>query len=129
MDQFTHRIVRFGIHHGAVDGSALCRMFTQAVQQKPLPKHLRTDNDSLSRFHQLQANLQVLELTEVKTVLSVSLSHPFAENLMEIIRIALIQPRFYDPMKLLLNRLFVLGFILICKQRKGRIFPDSAVSH
>jgi len=27
MDQFTRRIVGFGVHRGIVDGVALCRMF------------------------------------------------------------------------------------------------------
>jgi putative transposase len=52
MDQCTRRIVGFGIHRGIVDGSALCRMFRQAVQRQPLPKYLSTDNDPLYRFHQ-----------------------------------------------------------------------------
>ena len=32
MDQFTRRIVGFGIHHGVVDGVALCRMFNRTIQ-------------------------------------------------------------------------------------------------
>jgi hypothetical protein len=28
MDQFTRRMIGFGIHAGTVDGIALCRMFT-----------------------------------------------------------------------------------------------------
>ena len=28
MDQFTRRIIGFGIHRGIVDGIALCRMFS-----------------------------------------------------------------------------------------------------
>ena len=31
MDQFTRRIIGFGIHAGTVDGAALCRMFHQAI--------------------------------------------------------------------------------------------------
>jgi hypothetical protein len=32
MDQFTRRIIGFGIHAGTVvDGVALCRMFNQAI--------------------------------------------------------------------------------------------------
>src|SRR5207237_2650009 len=81
MDQFTRRIVGFGIHRGIVDGSALCRMFQQAIRRHPLPKYLSTDNDPLYRFHQWQANLRVLEMIEVKTVPGVPLSHPFVERL------------------------------------------------
>src|SRR6267143_1016522 len=50
MDQFTRRIVGFGVHRGIVDGSALCRMFQQAIRRHSLPKYLSTDNDPLYRF-------------------------------------------------------------------------------
>jgi putative transposase len=86
MDQFTRRIVGFGIHRGIVDGAALCRMFLQAIRRKSLPKYLSTDNDPLFRFHQWQANLRVLEVTEIKTVPGVPLSHPFVERLIGTIR-------------------------------------------
>src|SRR6516165_559637 len=32
MDQYTRRIIGFGIHRGVVDGWALCRMFKQAIR-------------------------------------------------------------------------------------------------
>jgi putative transposase len=86
MDQFTRRIVGFGIHRGIVDGVALCRMLKRAIQRQPLPKYLSTDNDPLYRFHQWEANLRVLEVTEVKTVPFVPLSHPFIERLIGTIR-------------------------------------------
>jgi putative transposase len=76
MDQFTRSIVGFGIHRGIVDGSALCRMLQHAIQRQSLPKCLSTDNDPLYRFHQWQANLRVLEVTEIKTVPYVPTSHP-----------------------------------------------------
>ena len=31
MDQFTRRIIGFGVHVGHVDGITLCRMFNRAV--------------------------------------------------------------------------------------------------
>jgi putative transposase len=31
MDQYTRRIIGFGVYAGAVDGVALCRMFNQAI--------------------------------------------------------------------------------------------------
>ena len=77
MDQFTRRIVGFGIHRGIVDGPTLCRMFQQAIQRQSLPKYLSTDNDPLYRFHQWQANLRILDVLEIKTVPFVPLSHPF----------------------------------------------------
>jgi len=40
MDQFTRRIIGFGIHAGTVDGAALCRMFHQAVRKQSVPKYL-----------------------------------------------------------------------------------------
>ena len=68
MDQYTRRIIGFGVHAGAVDGVALCRMFNRAIRgQYWLPKYLSSDNDPLYRFHQWQANLRILEVTEIKT--------------------------------------------------------------
>src|SRR5262245_44790593 len=68
MDQFTRRIIGFGIHRGTVDGPSLCSMFQRAIQGQALPKYLSTDNDPLYRFHQWQANLRLLEVMEIKTV-------------------------------------------------------------
>jgi putative transposase len=86
MDQYTRRIIGFGIHRGIVDGSALCRMFQRAIQRQSLPKYLSTDNDPLYRFHQWQANLRVLDVIEIKTVPFVPLSHPFVERLIGTLR-------------------------------------------
>jgi putative transposase len=61
MDQFTRRIIGFGVHGGIVDGVALCRMFQRATRGHRLPKYLSSDHDPLYRFHQWQANLRVLE--------------------------------------------------------------------
>jgi hypothetical protein len=81
MDQFTRRIIGFGVHRGAVDGPSLCLMLQRAIQGQALPKYLSTDNDPLYRFQQWQANLRVLEVMEIKTVPYVPLSHPFVERL------------------------------------------------
>jgi len=86
MDQFTRRIVGFGVQCGNIDGPALCRMFRQASRRQPLPKYLSTDNDPLYRFHQWQANLRVLDVKEIKTVPGVPLSHPFVERLIGTLR-------------------------------------------
>ena len=51
-----------------------------------MPKYLSTDNDPLYRFHQRLANLRVLEVTEIKTVPYVPLSHPFVERLIDTLR-------------------------------------------
>ena len=86
MDQFTRRIIGFAVHGGIVDGVALCRMFQRAIRGHSLPKYLSSDHDPLYRFHQWQANLRVLEVTEIKTVPYVPLSHPFVERLIGTVR-------------------------------------------
>jgi transposase InsO family protein len=86
MDQYTRRIIGFGVHYGIVDGRALCRMFNRAIRGHSLPKYLSSDHDPLYRFQQWQANLRVLEVTEIKTVPYVPLSHPFVERLIGTIR-------------------------------------------
>src|SRR5262252_724143 len=86
MDQFTRRIIGFGVHSGMVDGVALCRMFHRAIRGNSLPKYLSSDHDPLYRFHQWEANLRILEVSEIKTVPYVPLSHPFVERLIGTIR-------------------------------------------
>jgi hypothetical protein len=87
MDQYTRGIVGFGVHAGTVDGVALGRMFNHALRwHRWLPRYLSSDNDPLYRFHQWQANLRILEVTEIKTVPYVPLSHPFVERLTGTIR-------------------------------------------
>ena len=43
-------------------------------------------SDPLYRFHQWEANLRILEVTEIKSVPYVPLSHPFVERLIGTIR-------------------------------------------
>jgi putative transposase len=86
MDQFTRRIIGFAVRRGAVDGLALCRMFNRAIRGRTVPKYVSSDHDPLYRFHQWQANLRVLEVTEIKTVPYVPLSHPFVERLIGTVR-------------------------------------------
>ena len=86
MDQFTRRIIGFGIRAGAVDGIALCRMFNHAIAGKGLPSYLSSDNDPLFEFHRWEANLRVLGVDEVKTVPYTPTSHPFVERLIGTIR-------------------------------------------
>jgi putative transposase len=51
MDQYRRRIIGFGVHAGAVDGTALCRMFNHAIaSQLDMPKYLSCDNDPLFLF-------------------------------------------------------------------------------
>ena len=86
MDQFTRRIVGFGVHAGIVDGRAACCMFNHAVRGQSSSKYLSSDNDPLYRFHGWQANLRVRSTTEVKTVLYVPMSHPYIERLIGTLR-------------------------------------------
>jgi putative transposase len=86
MDQFTRRVIGFGVHSGIVDGVALCRMFHRAIRGQRPAKYLSSDHDPLYRFHQWQANLRVLEVTEIKTVPYVPFSHPFVERLIGTVR-------------------------------------------
>ncbi len=46
MDQYSSRIIGFGVHAGKVDGTALCRMFNHAISgQGTMPKYLSSDHD------------------------------------------------------------------------------------
>ena len=49
MDQFTRRIIGFGIQAGDIDGAALCRMFHRAISRMGVPKYLSSDHDPLFR--------------------------------------------------------------------------------
>ena len=51
-----------------------------------MPKYMSSDNDPLYRFHQWQANLRILEVTEIKSIPYVPLSHPFVERLIGTLR-------------------------------------------
>jgi putative transposase len=87
MDQFTRRIIGFASQTGSIDGPAVCRMFSEIISgRNMLPLHLSSDNDPLSQFRQWQANLRILEVTELKTVPYVRLSHPLVKRLIGTIR-------------------------------------------
>jgi transposase InsO family protein len=86
MDQFTRRIVGFGVHRGVVDGVALCRMFNRATAGHTPPTYLSSDHDRLYQFHQWQATLRILDVDAIQTVPYAPLSHPFVERLIGAIR-------------------------------------------
>ena len=86
MDQFSRRIIGFGVHVGDVDGVALCRMFNSAISTMGTPRYLSSDNDPLFEYHRWQANLRILEIDEIKTVPYTPISHPFIERLIGTIR-------------------------------------------
>jgi putative transposase len=86
MDQFTRRIIGFGVQAVAVDGAALCRMFNQAISGQGVPVRLSCDHDPLFEFQRWQANLRILGVETVPTVPHVPWSHPFVERLIRTIR-------------------------------------------
>ena len=86
IDQFTRRIVGFGVHAADVDGIALCHMFNTAISTQGAPHYLSSDNDPSIQFHRWQANLPILEIQEIKTGPYVPLSHPFIERLIGTLR-------------------------------------------
>jgi transposase InsO family protein len=86
MDQFTRRIIGFGVHAGNAEGVALCHMFNKAVSTISIPKYLSSDNDPLFQYHRWQANLRILGVNEIKTVPYTPVSHPFIERLIGTIR-------------------------------------------
>jgi transposase InsO family protein len=86
MDQFSRRIVGFAVHAGALDGPTVCRMFNRIVSGSRAPRYLSSDNDPLFLYHQWRANLRILDVTQVKTVPYVPLSHPFVERLIGTVR-------------------------------------------
>jgi len=86
MDQYTRRIIGFTVHAGVIDGPTVCRMFNSIIGGTNSPRYLSSDNDLLFRFHQWAANLRILEVTEVKTVPYVPLSHPYVERLIGTIQ-------------------------------------------
>ena len=86
IDQFTRRIIGFGVQAVAVDGVALCRMFNQAISGQGSPVRLSFDHDPLFGLQRWQANLRVLDIQAVQTVPLVPWSHPFVERLIGSIR-------------------------------------------
>ncbi len=95
MDQYTRRIIGFGVHAGNVDGPAMCRMFNQATSRQSWPTYLSSDNDPLFQYHRWKANLRVLEIEEIKSLPHVPLSHPFVERLIGSVRRELLDHTFF----------------------------------
>jgi transposase InsO family protein len=85
-DQFTRRIIGFGVHSGDVDGVVLCRMFNTAISTQIAPRYLSSDNDPLFQYHRWRANLRILDVVEIKSIPYTPLSHPFIERLIGTIR-------------------------------------------
>ena len=95
MDQYSRRILGSAVQAVAVDGSALCRMFNEAVAGIGTPKRLSFDCDPLFEFFQWKANLRILEIDVVTSVPNVPVSHPFVERLIGTIRREYLDHVFY----------------------------------
>src|SRR5689334_16013118 len=63
-------------------------MFNQVIAgTATLPQRLSSDHDPLFKSHRWQANLRILDVSEVKTVVPhVPLSQPFVERLIGTVR-------------------------------------------
>ena len=90
MDQYTRRIIGFGVHAGNVDGPTLCKMFSEATSGQGWPQRISSDNDPLFQYHRWKANLRVLDVEEIKSLPHVPMSHPFVERLIGSVRRALL---------------------------------------
>ena len=86
MDQFTRKIIGFGVHTGDVNGPALCHMFNKATSGMGKPHYISLDHDPLFRYNRRRANLRIRGIQEIKTVPHVPISHPFTERLVGTIR-------------------------------------------
>ncbi len=86
MDQFTRRLIGFGVQPEVVDGKTLCQMFNTIIVGSDPPRYLSSDHDPLFTYHRWQANLRILEVREIKSIPAVPLSHPFIERLIGTIR-------------------------------------------
>jgi putative transposase len=67
MDQFTRRLVGFGVDCGTVKGADVCGMFNAVVYRQGMPRHLSTAHDPVFEAHRWTANLRILEIDEIKT--------------------------------------------------------------
>ena len=105
MDLYTRRIIGFGLHDGHVDGPTLCRIFNDATKGQFWPKYLSSDNDPLFQYHRWKANMRVLDIEEIKSLLHVPMSHPFVERLIGSIRRELLDHTFFWTVTDLENKL------------------------
>jgi hypothetical protein len=61
-------------------------MFNHAVRGTGAPKYLSSDDDPLFRFRRWMASHRILDVTEVKSVPHLPVSHPFVKRLIGTIR-------------------------------------------
>ena len=105
MDQYTRRIIGFGVHAGNVGGPVLCRMFNHATSGHDWPRHISSDNDPLFQYHRWKANLRILDIDEIKSLPHVPMSHPFVERLIGSIRRELLDQTLFWTVTDLENKL------------------------
>jgi len=105
MDQYTRSIIGFSVHAGAVGGPALCRMFNQSTASHRPPNRISTDNDPLFQYRQWKANLNILDIEEIKSLPYAPMSHPFVERLIGSVRRELLDQTFFWTQSDLENKL------------------------
>jgi len=86
MGQFSRKIIGFSVHKGPLDGQSVCYMFNRVVAGNSPPSYLSSDNDPLFRYHRWLANLEQLEIDEIKSIPFTPTSHPFIERLILTVR-------------------------------------------
>ncbi len=95
LDQYTRRIIGFATHKGDVNGIDLCCMFNKIISQKNLPRYLSSDNDLLFIFHRWRANLNILNIEEIKSIPYAPMSHPFVERVIGTVRREFVDQTFF----------------------------------
>ena len=72
------------LYPGILDGPTVCHLFNQIISGHALPKYLSADHGPLLRFHQWQANLRIIDISEIKSIPGRPNSHPFIERVIKI---------------------------------------------
>jgi len=88
LDIFSRKSIGYAVRKYPVNGVDVCSMFEEIRRENQgvIPKHLSTDNDPLWLYHRWKANLNLLEIDEIKSVPFVPESHPFIERKVGITR-------------------------------------------
>ena len=86
MDQYTRRIIGFGVHAADVDGTSYIKVLNQAISSMDTPKYLSSDHDPLFNYHQWAANLRVPDIDEIKSILYTPHLASLVERLIRTVR-------------------------------------------
>lgn len=87
VDQYLRRIIGFAVHQGDRNGLIVCTMFNKVIAGLPLPTYLSSDSEPILLFHRWKANLRILEIEEIKSLLHIPMSHPFVEGLIRDVQV------------------------------------------